>query len=203
MGRFTSHHALLIRSILVKIDFMDEAIVELFDAIDQVIAPFAVELALIETITGVKERTAQGLIAEIGVDMTRFPTAGHLASWAGKCPGNYESAGKHSSGRTRKGPKWLGVHLTEAASAAGRSTNTYLGAQHRRLTGRIGYPKANTAVAHSILIAYWHILSKGEPYNDLGANWFVKRRPEAHARKLVHQIEALGYNVTITPSDAA
>lgn len=203
VGRFGTHHALLVRTILDKVDFLDKVIDDLSAEIDQVIAPFGAEVQLLCTITGVDRRTAEGLIAEIGVDMSRFPTSGHLASWAGMCPGNHESAGKRSSGRTRKGPKWLGVHLAEAASAAGRSKGTYLGAQHHRLTGRIGYAKANKAVGHSILVAAWHILKNGVPYEDLGEDWFVKRRPEAHARRLAKQIEALGYSVTIAPSEAA
>ena len=203
VGRFGEHHALLVRTILAKVDFLDAAIDELSAEIDKVIAPFAPEVELLDTITGVDRRTAEGLIAEIGVDMSRFGSSGHLASWAGMCPGNNQSAGKHKSGRTRKGPKWLGVHLAEAASAAGRSKGTYLGAQHHRLTGRIGYAKANKAVGHSILVAAWHILSNHVPYEDLGEDWFVKRRPEAHARRLAKQIEALGYRVTIEPSEAA
>ncbi|MHB1599477.1 MAG: IS110 family RNA-guided transposase [Acidimicrobiales bacterium] len=203
LGHFSAHHALLVRTILAKIDFLDAAIEELSAEIDKVIAPFEPEVQLLDTITGVDRRTAEGLIAEIGVDMSRFPSSGHLASWAGMCPGNHESAGKHKSGKARKGPKWLGVHLAEAASAAGRSKGTYLGAQHHRLTGRIGYAKANKAVAHSILVAAWHILSKAAPYEDLGEDWFVKRRPEAHARRLAKQIEALGYSVTIAPTEAA
>jgi len=203
VGRFGAHHALLVRTILAKVDFLDSAINDLSAEIDKVIAPFGAELELLDTITGVDRRTAEGLIAEIGVDMSRFPSSGHLASWAGMCPGNHESAGKSKSGRARKGPKWLGVHLAEAASAAGRSKGTYLGAQHHRLTGRIGYAKANKAVGHSILVAAWHILSNSVPYEDLGEDWFVKRRPEAHARRLAKQIEALGYNVEITPAVAA
>ena len=135
--------------------------------------------------------------------MGRFPTSGHLASWAGMCPGNHESAGKHRGGRSRKGSKWLGALLAEAASAAGRSRGTYLGAQHRRLTGRIGYAKANKAVGHTILVACWHVLSKRTPYEDLGEDWFLRRRPDAHARRLARQIEALGFTVTIAPSAAA
>ncbi len=203
VGRFGAHHALLVQTILAKVDFLNGAIDDLSTEIDRVIAPFGAEVELLDTITGVDRRTAEGLIAEIGVDMSRFPTSGHLASWAGMCPGNHESAGKRKSGRARKGPKWLGVHLAEAASAAGRSKGTYLGAQHHRLTGRIGYPKANKAVGHSILVAAWHILGNGVPYEDLGEDWFVKRRPEAHARRLAKQIEALGFNVEITPAEAA
>jgi transposase len=203
LGRFGSHHALMVATILAKVDFLDSAIDALSGEIDKVIAPFEPEVQLLDTITGVDRRTAEGLIAEIGVDMSRFRTPGHLASWAGMCPGNHESAGKHRSGKARKGPKWLGVHLAEAASAAGRSKGTYLGAQHHRLTGRIGYAKANKAVGHSILVAAWHILSKAVPYEDLGEDWFVKRRPEAHARRLAKQIEALGYSVSIAPTEAA
>lgn len=203
VGRFGAHHALLVQTILAKVDFLNGAIDDLSTEIDRVIAPFGAEVELLDTITGVDRRTAEGLIAEIGVDMSRFPTSGHFASWAGMCPGNHESAGKRKSGRARKGPKWLGVHLAEAASAAGRSKGTYLGAQHHRLTGRIGYPKANKAVGHSILVAAWHILGNGVPYEDLGEDWFVKRRPEAHARRLAKQIEALGFNVEITPAEAA
>jgi hypothetical protein len=118
------------------------------------------------------------------------------------CPGNHESAGKHRDGRSTKGPKWLGGLLAETAAAAGHSKGTYLGAQHHRLTERIGYSKANNAVAHSILDARWHILSDHVVYQDLGDDWFQHRHPEAHARRLARQIEALGYTVTITPTAA-
>jgi len=203
VGRFGAHHALLVRTILAKVDFLDQAIEELSAEIDRVIAPFGAEVTLLRTVTGIDRRAAEGIIAEIGVDMSRFPTSAHLASWAGMCPGNHESAGKHKGGRSRKGSKWLGALLAECAAAAGHSKGTYLGAQHHRLTGRIGYAKANKAVGHSILVACWHILSKHVPYNDLGDDWFLKRRPEAHARRLAKQIEALGFTVTINPPEAA
>ena len=203
MGRFGDHHALLVRTILAKIDFLDHAITELSDEIDRVIAPFGPEVELLETVTGIDRRAAEGILAEIGTDMSRFPTSAHLASWAGMCPGNHESGGKRHGGRSRKGSKWLGALLAETAAAAGRSKGTYLGAQHRRLTGRIGYTKANKAVGHSILVACWHILADHVAYQDLGDDWFVKRRPEAHVRRLARQIEALGFTVTITPSQAA
>ncbi len=202
VGRFGEHHALILRTILAKIDFLDTAICDISSEINKVIAPFGAELALLDTITGVNRRTAEALIAEIGVDMSRFPTSGHLASWAGMCPGNNESAHKRKSGGCRKGPKWLGVHLAEAASVTGRSKDTYLGAQQQRLSGRIGYGKANKAVGHSILVTASHILSNDVPHEDLGSDWFVKRRPEAHARRLAKQIEALGYSVEITPTAA-
>ncbi len=148
-------------------------------------------------------RTAEGIIAEIGVDMSRFGSAERLASWAGMCPGNHESAGKQRSGKTRKGSKWLGTYLTEAAKAAGRSKDTYLGAQYQRLRGRRGPAKATKAGGHSILVAAYHMLDKGVPYQDLGADWFVRRRPEAQTRKLISQLNALGYSVTLNPIQAA
>jgi transposase len=191
-GRFSTHHALIVGQILAKLDFLDEAIGTLSGEIDRVIAPFEAEVALLDTIPGVDRRIAECL-----------ETSGRLASWAGMCPGNHESGGKRKSGRTRKGSKWLAANLAQAAEAAGRSKDTYLGAQFTRLRGRIGHPKARKAVEHSILVAAFHILAGGVPYNDLGADWFQRRRPDAHARRLAHQIEALGYRVTIEPAEAA
>jgi transposase len=182
---------------------LDEAIGTLSGEIDRVIAPFGAEVALLDTIPGVDRRMAECLIAEIGTDMGRFETSARLASWAGMCPGNHESGGKRKSGRTRKGSKWLAANLAQAAESAGRSKDTYLGAQFTRLRGRIGHPKARKAVEHSILVAAFHILAGGVPYADLGADWFQRRRPEAHARRLARQIEALGYRVTIEAAEAA
>ena len=164
-----------VATILAKVDLLDAAIAELSEEIERVIAPFDREVALLDTIPGVNQRAAESLVAEIGADVGRFTTASHLASWAGMCPGNNESAGKRRSGKTRKGSKWLGAILAESAAANGRSNDTYLGAQHRRLTGRIGYVKANKAVGHSILVAAWHVLSNGDPYEDIGADWSTAR----------------------------
>jgi transposase len=202
-GRFDAHHALIVGEILAKLDYLDEAIGRLSAEVDRLVGPFEAELALLDTIPGVDHRTAEALIAEIGVDMARFGSSARLASWAGLCPGLDESAGKRRSGRTRKGSKWLGTALAEAAEAAGRSKGTYLGARFRRLRGRLGHAKARKAVAHSILVAAFHVLDRGVPYEDLGADWFAKRRPEAHARRLVRQIEALGYQVTLQSRAAA
>ena len=202
-GRFSSHHAVLVSTILAKLDFLEEAIANLSEEIERLIAPFENEVALLDTIPGVDRRIAECLVAEIGIDMARFGTSARLSSWAGMCPGMNESAGKRRSSRTRKGSKWLGANLAEAAEAAGHSKTTYLGAQFQRLRGRLGHPKARKAVEHSILVAAFHILEGGVPYADLGADWFRKRRPDAHARRLARQIEALGYRVTIEPAEAA
>jgi transposase len=202
-GRFGSHHALLVGTILGKLDFLEETIGSLSEEIDRVIAPFVPQVELLDTIPGVNKMAAEGIIAEIGVNMAQFGAAERLASWAGMCPGNHESAGKQRSGRARKGNKWLGVHLTEAATSAGRSKGTYLGAQYQRLRGRRGAPRAKKAVGHSVLVAAYHMLDKNIPYKDLGDDWFARRRPEEQARKLIHQLNVLGYTVTLDPIQAA
>jgi transposase len=204
MGRFVAaHHGLIVGQILSKLDFLDEMIGELSVEIDRLIAPFEAVVALLDTITGVDRRAAECMIAEFGTDMGRFGTSARLASWAGRCPGQHESAGKNRSGKTRNGSKWLAATLAQCAEAAGRSKNTYLSAQFARLRGRRGHPKARKAVEHSILVAAFHVLDRHVPYEDLGADWFQRRRPEAHARRLAHQIEALGFRVTIEPAEAA
>jgi transposase len=202
-GRFDTEHALIVGQILGHIDFLDEAIARLSDAIEEQIAPFARQRDLLMTIPGVKRRTAEVLIAEIGVDMNAFPTPKHLASWAGVCPGNDESAGKRRSGRTRKGSKWLRATLTEAALAATKTKNSYLAAQYQRLRGRRGHSKAVTAVGHSILTAAWHMLQTGELYRDLGADYYTRQNPDRITKRLIRQLEALGHHVTLEPRDAA
>lgn len=201
-GRFTGHHALIVGQQLSHIDYLEEAIVALSERIDEVIAPFASKVALLDTIPGVDKRTAELLIAEIGADMSVFPTHRHLASWAGICPGQNESAGKSRSGKTRKGSKWLRAGLTEAAKASSRSKGTYLNAQYQRLRGRRGHQKATIAVAHSILVASWHILSYDIQYADLGEDYFIRRQTEhadRYRNRLIHQLEKLGHKVTLEP----
>lgn len=200
-GRFNEHHALLCRAMLARIDEADATIDTLTDRVDELLAPYEAAVTLLVTIPGVSTRTAQVILAEIGADMSRFPTAGHLASWAGMCPGNNESAGKHRSGRTRHGSKWLRKALIEAGQAAGRSKNTYLSAQYAQIRARRGPQRAAVAVGHSILVIAWHLLTTGEVYNDLGADYFDKRRnSEARQRRLIRQLEAMGHKVTLEPA---
>ncbi len=203
-GNFGPHHALLIGTILSKLEFVDEVIEHLSAAIDEVISPFVHQLELLDTIPGVDRRTAEALVAEIGIDMTRFESSARLASWAGLCPGQYESAGRSRRGTTRKGSQWLRTHLIEAAKAASHAKGTYLSAQYARLKGRRGSSRATVAVAHSILVAAFHILDRDQPYKDLGDDWFVRRHsPEKHARKLLAQLKALGYDVALPERAAA
>lgn len=203
-GRFTGHHALIVGEILAKLDYLDEAIGRLTVEIEKVIAPFAAQVELLCTIPGVDRRTAEGVVAEIGVDMTRFGTASRLASWAGLCPGHHESAGKNRSGRTRKGSKWLHTYLSQAAKAAARSKGTYLSAQYARLRGRRGAGKATVAVEHSIIVAVYYMLEGNQPYQDLGADYFLRRRsPEHQAHRLIRQLQTLGYRVTAEPPPTA
>ena len=200
-GRFNAHHALMCRAMLARIDQADATIAELTERIMALQDPHEAAVTLLVGIPGVSHRTAQVILAEIGADMSRFPTAGHLASWAGMCPGNNESAGKHRSGRTRYGSKWLRIALVEAAQAAGRSQNTYLPAHYARIRGRRGPKKAAVAVGHSILVIAWHLLSTGQTYTDLGGDYFDKRRTStAHQRRLVAQLEAMGNKVTLEPA---
>jgi transposase len=199
-GHFSSHHALVVGMILAHIDYLDESIVQLSAEIERTIAPFAEKVELLDTIPGVDRRTAEVLIAEIGVEMSRFPTHARLASWAGMCPGNEESAGKRRSGKTRKGSKWLRGALNEAAHGAARSKGTYLAAQYARLKGRRGPKRAAVAVGHSILVIAYHVLERDRPYQELGEDYFHRcRSGEAYAKRLVRQLERLGHKVTLEP----
>jgi transposase len=201
-GRFGDHHGLLARMHLEHIDHLTSMIDELDTRIERVLAPFAQQMSLLRTIPGIGERAAQVIISEIGVDMSRFPTAAHLASWAGLCPGNNESAGKHKSGRTRKGNQEVRTILTECAWSAGK-TGSYPGAQFRRLHRRFGKKgggKAAVAVAHTLIVIIWHVLNDLTEYRDLGGDYFTRHdNPEATRRRLIHNLEALGYDVQLTP----
>jgi transposase len=201
VGRFDSEHALIVSQILAHIDFLDQAVDRLSAEIEERLAPFARQRDLLMTIPGVHQRTAEVLIAEIGVDMSTFPTPKHLASWAGVCPGQNESGGKRRSSKTRKGSKWLRATLAESANAAARTKGSYLAAQYQRLRGRRGHAKAITAVGHSILTAAWHMLQTGELYRDPGGDYFIRQNPDRQTKRLVRQLEALGHQVTLAPKD--
>jgi transposase len=164
---------------------------------------FELALERMQTIPGVGRRTAEVLVAEIGTDLTRFPSARHLASWAGLCPGHDERAGKRRSGRTRKSSPWLRTALVEAARAAARSKETYLAAQYRRLAARRGAKRAAVAVAHSILVMVYALLTQQIEYHDLGGHYFDKRDRQAVERRLVRRLEALGYSVSLEPTSPA
>jgi transposase len=201
-GRFRGeHHGLLVGQILAHIDYLDETIASLSAEIEERLRPFERELGLLETIPGVGRITAEVMLAELGPDMSRFPSDRHAASWAAICPGHDESAGKRRSGKTRKGNRWLRTALIEAAnSAAGRTRGTYLNAQYLRLKSRRGHNKAIVAVAHSILVSAYHVLDRDQSYDDLGGDYFTRRVDAEHlTRRLVRQLERLGQGVTLTP----
>lgn len=198
-GRFKDHHATLIRVTLDHVEYLESAIAELDGEIDRVMAPFSQARDRLDTIPGVGKRAAECIIAEIGVDMSRFPTAGHLASWAGMCPGNNITGGKRRSGVTTKGDKWLREILDQCAIAASHQRDTYLAAQFWRLTRRIGRKKAAIAVGHSILVICWNLLSNNCDYHDLGGDWFVRRTDTDKQRDhLIRQLQHLGYGVALT-----
>jgi transposase len=204
-GSLTPTQRFLLKELLLQYDQLQEAIdrttVELerqFQSNEDSFLREAVEL--LQTIPGVGQRVAETIISEIGVDMSRFPTAAHLASWAGICPGNHESAGKQLSGKTRKGNIYVRGALTQAAWAATRTKNTYLAAQFRRLTTRLGKRRALVAVGHSILVIAYHLLSKRASYQELGGDYFDRQNVTAYRSKLVRKLEALGLKVTLEPA---
>ena len=191
------HQRLMIREHLAHINYLDEAIGRLNREIEERLRPFEDTLSHLQTITGVGKRTAETILAEVGTDMSRFPTHRHLASWAGLCPGNNESAGKQRSGHTRKGSPWLRSALVESAWAAAKTKQTYLSAQYHRLAARRGGKRAALAVAHSILVIAYYIMARGQPYADLGGNYFDERDRRQVERRLVKRLEGLGYSVTL------
>ena len=197
-GRITPVQRTLLGQQLAHVEYLDRAIAELDTLIATLMAPYQAEAGRLRTTTGIDTRTAENLIAELGVDMSVFPSDRHCASWAGMCPGNNESAGKRKSGKTRKGSKWLRAALVEAAWATSR-TQTYLGAQYHRLARRRGKKKAIVAVAHSILIIAYHLLKEGTTYRDLGHDYFDQRDTARLQQRLIARLESLGLRVTVEP----
>jgi transposase len=196
-GRVKPHHRFGLTELLSQIDSLDETIARFEAQIQAICGPFEEAVALLDTIPGVARRPAEMIVAEIGTDMTRFPSADHLASWAGVAPGNHESAGKQASGKTRKGNRFLRTTLVQAAHAAARTRGTYLNAQYRRLAARRGKKRAILAVAHSMLVMAYYMIQRREPYPDAGADFFDRLQPEDTARRLVKRLETLGYLVTL------
>jgi transposase len=200
VGRFGPNHALVVGEILAHLDYIDESLSRLQAGIDEVIAPFADARDRLMTIPGVNKVIAEAIIAEIGVDMGAFPTAAHLASWAGMCPGQHESAGKAKHGTARRGDSWLQRNLAIAAMAASRANGTYLAAQYRRLVGRRGKRRARKAVGHSILIGVWHILTDDIDWTDLGEDYFTRRNnPDQIGRRKLNELNSLGWTITTNP----
>ena len=196
-GRFTRHHAFLLGQILAHIDELDRHIAQCGLQVDEYVRPFSREVDLLDTIPGVGRQAAEAIVAEVGTDMSRFPSAAHLASWAALCPGNHESAGKRRSGKTRSGNRWLRMVLIECALAAARRRDTYLASLHSRIARRRGGKKAAVAVAHNILIAVWHILHQGVPYRELGASHFDRLNTERLTRHYLRRLAELGVKATI------
>ena len=199
-GRFRPHHGFMVSQHLAHLDYLDEAIDTLSARIEEAIAPFAETLLRLDSIPGVGRRTAEVLLAEVGVDMTRFPTAAHLASWAGLCPGQNESAGKHKSGRTRPGNRWLRMGLIEAASMAARAPRSAFAARYHRIARYRGHKKAVVAVAHAMLVTVYHMLQRDEDYRELGPHYFDRRHADRAKQHAIRALEQQGYRVTLEPA---
>lgn len=198
-GRFNDFHAVMTRELLAHIDYLDAAIARLDEQVDHLMVPFGEARDRFDTIPGVAKRNAEIIVAEIGVDMTHFATPAHLASWAGLCPGNNESAGKHKATTTRSGNPWLTSALVEAAWSAVRTKDCYLAVRFRRIARRRGERRALIAIAHTILVICWHLLVEQTTYHELGTDYLAgKDQPERRRRLLVAQLEHLGYHVHIT-----
>ncbi len=196
-GLVGPHQRLLLKSQLRHLDFLDEEIGRMNEEVSRRLRPFEEALRRMDTVPGVGLRTAEEVLVEIGPDMSRFPTAAHVASWAHLCPGNNESGGKRKSGSSGHGNPWLRETLVESAWAAARTRDTYLSAQYHRLAARRGAKRAAVALAHTILVIIYHVLRDGTTYQELGGNYFDERDRQATLRRAVHRIERLGYRVAL------
>jgi transposase len=198
-GRVTRHHRFLLKLHLDQIDAFDATIAAIDKEVDGNVEPFRVAIEMLSAIPGVGDLSAAVIVSEIGIDMSRFETAGHLISWAGLCPKNDQSAGKRRSTRMKKGAPWLKSTLIQCAWCASRTKDSYLQAQYLRLRSRRGAKKAVCAVAASILTTAYHMLKNGTVYQDLGASYFDNRAKDKQALRLISRLKNLGFEVQIKP----
>jgi transposase len=202
-GHVTEHHRFVLAELMDQLEDLERRIERFTRRIEEISGPFASAIRAVAEIPGFDERSAQNVVAEIGTDMTRFPTDAHIASWAGVCPGSNESAGKRKSGKTTKGNRWLRAALGQAAWAASRTKNSYFRSHFRRLVGRRGKKRAIVAVGHSLLVVIYHVLLTGRPYQDLGVDYFDKLDAARIVRSHVRRLESLGYKVTLAAPEKA
>jgi transposase len=202
VGRFAPHHAFMITEQLSHLDYLDEAMERVSAEIEQRLQDEWEAVELLDSVPGISQRAAEIVVAELGVDLQRFPSAKHLASWAGMCPGTKESGGKRLSGKTRKGNVWLRQVLIEIAHVASKTKDTYLAAQYRRIAARRGKKRALIALGHTILVIIYHILTERKPYHELGGRYFDQRERGQVERRLVRRLERLGYSVSLQPADS-
>jgi transposase len=199
-GRMTEHHRFMVRMHLDHVRALEMLIGRMTERIEELMLPFVQEAELLDEIPGINAATAQAVVAEIGTNMAQFPHANQLASWAGLCPGNDESAGKRRSGKIAKGNRWLRPTLVQAAWAAARSKDSYLSALYRRLAKRRGSKRAVVAVAHALLVIIYHMLKTKTAYKDLGPDYFDRLDPDRLTKQLVKRLESLGHKVVLTPA---
>ncbi len=202
-GRFRPHHARLLRLMLEHLDELDQAVAECDALVEELVRPFQAQVERLRTIPGVERRAAEELVAEVGVDMSAFPSHKHLCSWAGLCPGDHESGGKRKSGKTRKGNRYLRAILTQGAHSVGRSHKTYLGARYGRLAKRKGKPRAAMAIAHDILEAAYFILRDDVEFVELGPDFFDQLQRDYQIRYHTRRLRELGLEVAIPQAIAA
>ena len=198
-GHLEPHHRFLLKETLAHLDFLKLRVGQLEQEVGERLSPFEKSLALLMTIPGISRRSATILISELGTEMSAFPSAAHLTSWVGLCPGSHLSAGKRRSGKPTKGNSYLRSVLVQIAWILTRMSDNYLSAQFHHLRPRLGSKKAVVAVAHSVLVIVYHVLAKGEPYQDLGPDYFRRQDKQQQAQRFVRQLETLGYRVELAP----
>jgi transposase len=200
-GHLEPHHRFLLKETLAHLDFLQQRVEQLEQEVAERLSPFEKSITLLMTIPGISRRSATIILSELGTDMAAFKSAAHVASWVGLCPGSHLSAGKRRSGKPTKGNTYLRSVLTQVAWVLTHMSDNYLSAQFRHLKPRLGAKKAVVAVAHSVLVVIYHVLAKAEPYQDLGADYFHRQDKEQQARRMVRQLETLGYHVELDPQE--